>query len=144
VLPSCGNYGRPCGSVVRRTRNVIYGIAADAVLVLHLSFVVFVVLGAALVFRWRWVAFVHVPAVIWGVCAELFSIVCPLTPLENVLRRLAGEPGYSGSFIERYLVPVLYPAELTAELQLWLGAFVVIVNTALYAWLIMRSRARRP
>ena len=114
---------------------------AGAVLVLHLLFIAFVVGGAALLWRWPRLAWLHVPAVLWGAYAELSGTICPLTPLENRLRALAGEAGYTQGFIEHYLLPLIYPAALTREVQLALGAAVVAVNVLLYA-LWLRSRGR--
>lgn len=114
---------------------------AGAVLVLHLLFIAFVVAGAALLWRWPRLAWLHVPAVLWGAYAELSGTICPLTPLENRLRALAGEAGYAQGFIEHYLLPLIYPAALTREVQLALGAAVVAVNVLLYA-LWLRSRGR--
>ena len=114
---------------------------AGAVLVLHLLFIAFVVAGAALLWRWPRLAWLHVPAVLWGAYAELSGTICPLTPLENRLRALAGEAGYTQGFIEHYLLPLIYPAALTREVQLALGAAVVAVNALLYA-LWLRSRGR--
>ena len=114
---------------------------AGAVLVLHLLFIAFVVAGAALLWRWPRLAWLHVPAVLWGAYAELSGTICPLTPLENRLRALAGEAGYAQGFIEHYLLPLIYPAALTREVQLALGAAVVAVHVLLYA-LWLRSRGR--
>jgi hypothetical protein len=117
--------------------------AADAVVLVHLAFVVFVVVGGCLAIRWPLVAWLHVPAALWGAWAELTATICPLTPLENALRRRAGEAGYEGGFIEHYLIPLLYPAGLTPGHQRWLGAFVVAVNVAAYALAIRRTRRLR-
>jgi hypothetical protein len=112
---------------------------ADAVLLLHLAFIVFVACGALLLWRWPRVVWLHVPAVLWGAYAELSGTICPLTPLENHLRLLAGEAGYAGGFIEHYLTALIYPQGLTRGTQLWIGAVVVIVNLTLYAaWLRRR------
>ena len=115
-----------------------YGLAADAVLVLHAAFIAFAALGALLVLRWRWVALLQLPAAAWGAAAELFGFVCPLTPLEQRLRVLAGEESYSGGFIENYLAALIYPAGLTPRIQLWLGVAVIAVNLAIYLWLWRR------
>ena len=105
-------------------------------------------LGGLLAFRWRWVPVVHLPAVVWGATVELFGWVCPLTPLENLLRRAGGGEGYSVTFIERYLVPLVYPAELTRELQFVLGGVVIAVNAAVYVVVLRRikntRRSRQP
>jgi hypothetical protein len=115
---------------------MLYRIAADAVVFLHLLFIVFVVIGGLLVVRWRWLIALHLPAVTWGAVVEFFHLYCPLTPLENSLRMQAGEQGYSGDFIEHYLIPLIYPAGLTAQTQLVLGAVVVVVNGGVYGWLL--------
>jgi hypothetical protein len=112
--------------------------AADAVLLLHLAFVLFAVCGAALAFRWRWMPYLHLPAVAWAVFVELTSRVCPLTTIEIALRRQAGEAGYSGSFIEHYLIPLLYPPGLTPATQYVLAGVVTAINLLLYAWLMIR------
>ena len=124
---------------------MLYGILADAVLVLHLTFILFVVLGGLLALRWRGIAWVHLPAACWGAAVEFTGWICPLTPLENRLRLASGAPAYSRSFIEHYLVPLIYPAELTREAQVVLGLSVVVLNVAVYAaiW-YRRARAGRP
>lgn len=114
-----------------------YRFAADAVLVLHLFFIVFVALGGLAVLRWPRLAWAHLPAVAWGAALELNSSwLCPLTPLENALRRAAGEAGYRGGFIEHYLLSLIYPAGLTPTIQLWLGLGVLALNLPIYAWLL--------
>lgn len=120
---------------------MIYGILADGVLILHLSFILFVVLGGLLALRWRWIVWLHLPCAIWGLLIEVFGWICPLTPLENSLRRQAGEAGYGGGFIENYLLPVIYPGGLTREIQLGLAALVVAINVAVYAF-VWRKRRR--
>ncbi|RDK08466.1 DUF2784 domain-containing protein [Cupriavidus lacunae] len=106
---------------------------ADLVVIAHGLFIVFVVAGGLLVLRWPRVAWLHLPAAVWGVLVEWSGWVCPLTPLENMLRQAAGQAGYSGGFVERYLLPMIYPAGLTSAVQLWLGAVVLVVNVAVYA-----------
>lgn len=118
-----------------------YGALADLVVALHFGFVLFVVLGGLLVLRWRWVALVHLPAAVWGAWIELSGRICPLTPLENEYRRLGGEGGYSGGFIEHYILPVLYPHALTRNIQVALGVVVVALNVGLY---LRAFVARRP
>ena len=118
-------------------------ILADLVVGLHFVFVVFVVAGGLLVLRWPKVAFVHLPAAMWGAAIEFAGWVCPLTPLENSLRRQAGESGYSTGFIEHYLLPVLYPSALTRDTQLLLGAAVIGINLAIYVYVLRRRHKRR-
>jgi hypothetical protein len=116
-----------------------YRTLADLVLALHLAFIVFVVAGGLLAMRWRLAPLVHLPALLWGVWIEVSGGLCPLTPLENVLRRTAGASGYSGGFIEQYLVPAIYPAALTHSFQLLLAGLVVLTNVCVY-WLVWRQR----
>jgi hypothetical protein len=118
-----------------------YRLAADAVLLLHLAFIVFAVLGGALAARWRWLAWVHLPAAAWGFFVELTGRICPLTYAENYLRIKSGESGYTQSFIEHYLLAIIYPAGLTRQVQFALAALVVIVNVAIYGWLFHARRA---
>ena len=120
---------------------MIYRALADLVLVVHLAFVLFVVLGGLLVLRWPRLAWLHVPAAIWGVLIEYTGWICPLTPLENSLRTRGGEAGYSGGFIEHYIQPLLYPAGLTRSTQVVLGSVVLALNLTAYG--IMVSRMRR-
>lgn len=113
---------------------------ADATVVLHFLFVVFVVLGGLLVLRWPRLAWVHLPVAAWGVLIEWVGWICPLTPLENRLRALGGEAGYAGGFVERYLLPVLYPGALTREVQWALGGLVLAINLAVYLAVWRRHR----
>ena len=123
---------------------MIYRALADAVLVLHLGFVVFVVLGGLFVLRWPRLAWLHIPAAIWGVLIEYTGWICPLTPLENSLRMRGGEAGYSGGFIQHYIQPVLYPAGLTRSTQIVLGSIALVLNIAAYSIAISRMRSRGP
>ncbi len=118
-------------------------ITADLIVVVHFMYIVFVMLGALLAFRRPKIIWMHIPAVIWGAVIELSGGICPLTPLENRLRIAAGREGYAGDFIERYLIPLIYPDGLTRTVQLVLGAFVIVVNLILYTLLITRYRRRR-
>lgn len=115
-------------------------ILADAIVVIHFLFIIFVICGGLLVIRWRKMAIVHLPAAIWGAAVEIFGWICPLTPLENRFRDLAGETAYSGDFIGRYLLPVIYPENLTAEIQYILGGVVIIVNVMIYFIVVRRHR----
>lgn len=115
-------------------------LAADLVVLVHIAFVAFVVLGGLLALRWRWIPWLHLPVAAYGAAIELVGWICPLTPLENRLRRAAGEAGYEGGFVEHYLLPVLYPGALTPELQLTLGLLVVAVNLAVYTAVWWRRR----
>ena len=122
---------------------MIYRLLADIVLILHAAFVAFVMLGALLVLRWRRVAWVHVPVVLWGAGIEFLGGICPLTPLENHWRRLAGEEGYPGDFVEHYVVALLYPDGLTRTVQVALGLFALAVNVGIYAVVLLRRRSVR-
>jgi hypothetical protein len=121
---------------------VLARLLADATLVLHLAFIVFVVAGGLLALRWRRAPWLHLPAALWGVWIELSGGICPLTPLENALRRAAGSSGYQGGFVEHYLLPVVYPAGLSPRVQLALAAAVVLANAAVYGF-VWRRRAER-
>ncbi len=121
----------------------MYRVLADLVVGLHVLFVLFVVAGGLLVLRWPKVAFVHLPAAVWGAAIEFAGWICPLTPLENSLRRQAGESGYSTGFIEHYLLPILYPSALTRDIQLLLGVAVIGINLAIYAYVVRRRHKGR-
>ena len=120
---------------------MIASVLADLLVALHLAFVVFVVAGGLLVLRWPKVAYAHLPAAVWGAVVEVTGWICPLTPLENWLRQRAGLDVYTGDFVARYIMPVLYPEGLTRESQLMMGTVVVVLNIAIYA-LVLRRRAR--
>ncbi len=119
-------------------------VLADLLVFLHVAFVAFVVLGGFLVLWRPWFVWLHLPAALWGTLIEFTGWVCPLTPWEQHLRRLAGQAGFTGGFIEHYLLPVLYPAGLTASVQVVLGATVVVANLVAYGvvgWIRKRRRA---
>jgi len=115
---------------------------ADVLVGIHFLFVLFVVGGGFLAWRWPRMAWAHVPVALWGALIEFAGWICPLTPLENHLRRAAGEAGYAGGFIEHYVIPVVYPAGLTREIQLTLGAAVIVINAVAYGGLVWRRRNR--
>jgi hypothetical protein len=117
---------------------VLYRLLANAVVLLHALFIVFIVFGGFLAWRWRWVAVLHVPAAIWGVLIEYRGWICPLTPLENALRVRAGQAGYSGGFVEHYLLPAMYPSGLTPRIQAGLGTLVLVVNVVAYTIFVRR------
>ena len=117
-----------------------FRLAADGVLLLHLAFILFALLGAAMAVRWRWIPLVHLPAAAWGFYVELTGRACPLTYLENYLRIKAGQSGYTESFIEHYILDIIYPSGLTREIQFALAGVVVVVNIAIYGWLFSRRR----
>lgn len=121
---------------------MLYALLADATVVAHALFIVFVVAGGALAVRWPRAAWLHLPLATWGAWVEFGNRVCPLTPLENWFRARAGEAGYEGGFIEHYIVGIIYPEGLTREIQLALGAGVVVINVAVYVWVWRRLRTR--
>lgn len=120
--------------------QALYRVAADAVLLLHLAFIVFAAIGGLAVLRWPRLAWLHLPAAAWAALIEFGGWICPLTPLEVALRRSAGQPGFSGGFIEHYLNSIIYPQGLTRAHQVALGVAVVLVNLAIYWRLLRRSR----
>ncbi|MFZ2169559.1 MAG: DUF2784 domain-containing protein [Methylococcaceae bacterium] len=122
---------------------MFYRYAADAVLLLHLAFIAFAVFGGLLAVWRRKALFIHLPAAVWGVFVELTGRVCPLTSLENTFRIKAGTAGYSESFVEHYLLGIIYPAGLTREIQYFLAALVVVINAAVYLWLFCRFRYKK-
>lgn len=124
--------------------SLLYPLAADAVVWLHLAFILFAVGGAVLLWRWPALVWLHLPALAWGVWIEFSGGICPLTPLENRLRALAGQHGYEGGFVEHYLMPLIYPPGLTPGMQWILGAGLLGLNLLLYgAWLRRLRRQGR-
>lgn len=119
---------------------MLFRLGADATLLLHLAFVAFACLGGLLALRWRWAPWLHLPAAAWGTYVEVAANPCPLNDMENALRRAAGQSGYTTSFIEHYLLPLIYPPGLTATEQLALGAALLLLNVAVYGWMITRRR----
>jgi hypothetical protein len=116
--------------------------AADLVVLVHAGFVIFVVLGGLLAFRWPRALWVHAPAAIWGILVEYAGLICPLTPLEIALRERAGRAGYHGGFVEHYVNALLYPTSLTRELQVAFGTLALLVNVIVY-WRVLRRRSPR-
>jgi hypothetical protein len=121
--------------------QIPYQLLADLIVLVHVAFVVFAVLGGFLVVRWRRLVWIHLLAVVWAAVVEFFGWVCPLTPLENWLRRRAGEAGYPSDFIAHYILPILYPEELTRAVQIVLGILVLLINLIIYGW-VFRSKVR--
>lgn len=114
---------------------MIYRLLADLTVAVHLAFLLFVVAGGLLARRYRWLVVPHLLAAVWGIYIEVMpGRVCPLTPLENAFAQRAGEAGYQGGFIDRYIVPIVYPAGLTRRAQWVLAGLVVIINVVVYAW----------
>jgi hypothetical protein len=121
---------------------MMFRLLADATVGVHLAFVLFVIGGGLLVLRWPRVAWVHLPAAAWGAWVEFAGWICPLTPLENWLRQRGGQAAYSTSFVDEYILPVLYPAALTRDTQLLLGGLVLAINAGVYL-LVLNRAARR-
>jgi len=120
---------------------MIADLIADGLVLLHFAFILFVAAGAILVLRWPSLAYVHVPCLIWGIAIELGGFICPLTPLEVEWRLAAGRDGYSGGFIDHYIMPLVYPPGLTRAMQILLGLALLILNGLIYGYLVVR-RAR--
>jgi len=117
---------------------MLYALGADILLIIHLGFIVFVVLGGFLLLKWHWLIFVHFPAVLWGVMLEFQGWICPLTPLEQTLRQIGGQQGYTGGFIQHYLLPLIYPPALEGDIQFILGMLLILINVIIYLWVILR------
>jgi len=118
---------------------MFYQVMAGVVVLVHLAFILFAVLGGLLVLRWRWWMWVHLPAVGWAIMIEFAGWICPLTPLENWLRERGDELIYHAGFIEQYILPLVYPALLTRRLQIVLALVVLGINLMIYGWVIYRS-----
>lgn len=115
-----------------------YRLSADAVVLLHLGFILLVLFGGLLVLKWRAAVYLHLPALAWGLAVELLHIQCPLTDWENRLRAAAGDAGYPGGFVEHYILPLIYPVGLTAQHQIVLGLIVLLVNLFVYGYVLWR------
>lgn len=122
---------------------MFYLYLADAVVIVHFAFVIFVVAGGLLMLRWPQLVWLHLPALAWGAWVEFAHWICPLTYLEDWLRGLSGSGVYRGDFVEHYLLPILYPARLTAGVQVLLGVLVLAINAAAYTGLWRSGAFRR-
>ena len=122
---------------------MIWSFLADALVVVHFAFTTFAVLGGFLTWRWRSVAFAHLPALAWGCWIELSGGICPLTPLENEFRERGGEAGYQGGYLAHYLHALLYPVGLTHNVQWVLAAILIAINLIAYGGFLLRARSRR-
>ena len=122
---------------------MLYRILADVVVWVHFAFILFVIFGGFLVLRWIAVFWFHVPAAIWGALIESAGWICPLTPLENLLRMKGGAAGYQSGFVEHYILPIIYPEALTRSVQIIFGLSVVILNISIYGWTIYKLSRRR-
>ena len=122
---------------------MLTSLTADLIVILHFGFILFVLFGGFLILKWHRIVWLHLPAVIWGALIELAGWYCPLTPLEQSLRQAAGEGGYSGGFIEHYIVPLIYPVGLTRDMQILFGCIVIVVNVVAYALVIKQWRREK-
>jgi hypothetical protein len=112
-------------------------LAADLLLIIHLIFIIFVITGGFLVLKWPRMLYLHIPAAAWGALIEFQGWICPLTPLEQHLRRAGGQSVYSGGFVEHYVEPIVYPAGLTREMQIFFAIVVIAINLMIYGWLLI-------
>jgi hypothetical protein len=119
---------------------MLYSLLADALVVVHFAFTTFVIFGGFLGWRWRWMPALHLPALAWGSWVEVSHGICPLTPIENQLRHLGGEAGYSGGFLAHYLVRLLYPPGLTWHIQWLLAGLLILINVVAYLGYYRRPR----
>jgi hypothetical protein len=122
---------------------MIARILADIVVIVHLLFIIFVIFGGLLILKWKKMIWIHVPIVFYGFFIEIVRWICPLTPLENWLRAKGGEQGYTESFVEHYILPVIYPDEMTRGIQIGLGVLVLVVNLVIYGFVIRKIRRNR-
>jgi hypothetical protein len=122
---------------------MIAKMSADLLVLLHLLFILFVLCGGLLLLKWRWIPWLHLPCLLWGILIEFYGWICPLTPWENHFRAVAGATGYEGGFIDHYLIPLIYPSGLDRRLQIGLGIAVVLLNLIVYVWVLLRPTTRR-
>ena len=123
---------------------MLYNVVANLLMIVHFWFILFVILGGLLLFWWPRLVFVHLPTAAWGVMIELNHWICPLTPLEQSMRRAAGQDGYTGGFIDHYINPLIYPEGLTPQIQQILGVSVLLLNAVIYGiWLLQRFILRK-
>ena len=119
---------------------MFYQLAADFIVLIHIAFIVFVLAGGLLAFKWRWVIWLHIPAAIWGALIEIVGWVCPLTPIENMLRQASAGEVYASSFLDRYLAPLIYPAGFTDEMATATGIVVIVINFLIYSIFLIRRK----
>jgi len=122
---------------------MIYNLLAGIVLIIHFLFILFVIFGGLLALKWKKAVWFHLPLLLWGILIEYFGCTCPLTPLENSLRDKGGGTRYDNSFIEQYLLPIIYPGELTREMQLFLGTLLLLINAFIYFWVWLKENKKR-
>ncbi len=119
---------------------MLYQLAADFIVLIHVAFIVFVVAGGLLVFKWRWVIWLQIPAVIWGAGIAIVGWICPLTPIENMLRQASAGEVYASGFLDRYLAPLIYPAGFTSEIATATGIAVIVINVLVYGIFLIRRK----
>jgi hypothetical protein len=122
---------------------MFYKILADIIVIIHLAFIVFVLVGGFLILKWPRIIWIHIPVFFWGAIVEFTGWICPLTPWENHFRRLAGVSVYEGDFVGNYILPVIYPEELTRNVQIVLGSLVVSINLLIYTLVLIRAMRKR-
>jgi hypothetical protein len=113
-------------------------VTADLVVLTHFGFILFVIFGGFLALKWRKFIWLHLPAVVWGILIELSGWICPLTTLENKLRQNNTDGTYATSFIEHYIIPVIYPEGLTRDIQIILGMVVIAINLIIYTLFVKK------
>jgi hypothetical protein len=118
----------------------MHELAADIILIIHFAFILFVIFGALLFFVAKKIVFIHIPAIIWGSYIELTHSICPLTYLENWLLQKANLTTYSEGFIQYYLVPIVYPTNLTKDIQIYLGIGLIVINIVIYAFIFGKMK----
>ena len=116
----------------------VFEIFATLALLLHFSFILFVIFGAILILKFKKVIYVHIPAVAWGAYIELSHSICPLTHLENYFLKKAGKDQYSVDFIENYIFKIIYPPALNYEIQTYLGVILIFVNLLIYYYIVKK------
>ncbi len=120
----------------------MHELAADIILIIHFLFILLVIFGALLLFVEKKIVFIHIPAIIWGSYIELTNSICPLTYLENWLLQKANLTTYSEGFIQNYLVPIVYPTNLTKDTQIYLGIALIVINIVLYAFIFSKMKEK--
>ena len=117
---------------------MLFALGADFLVLVHLCFIIFVILGGFMLLKWRWLIFMHLPALIWAVLLEFQGWLCPLTPVEQTLRQMAGQQGYEGGFIQHYILPIIYPPALQQDIQFILGVLLILINVIIYLWVFLK------
>ncbi len=118
--------------------KMLFALGADFLVLVHLCFIIFVILGGFMLLKWRWLIFMHLPALIWAVLLEFQGWLCPLTPVEQALRQMAGQQGYEGGFIQHYILPIIYPPALQQDIQFILGVLLILINVIIYLWVFLK------